>query len=68
MRARHNASLRLIPFAVALTGAGYTVMALAPSVPVATAGCLAGGAGNGVYYVSVVRPFRSAWRTTTRRG
>ncbi|MEA2318075.1 MAG: hypothetical protein QOD44_2264, partial [Solirubrobacteraceae bacterium] len=55
MRARNTVSLRLIPLAAAATGAGYAVMAIAPSVPVAVAGCLVGGAGNGIYYVCVVQ-------------
>jgi hypothetical protein len=30
-------------------------MAVAPTTPVALLGCLLGGAGNGIYYVSVVQ-------------
>jgi hypothetical protein len=48
-------ALTQIPLGAGATGLGFLVMALAPSVPVAVLGCLLGGAGNGVYYVSVVQ-------------
>jgi len=54
-RATSGRALVLIPATAAMMAAGYGVMAAAPSVAVATAGCLLGGLGNGVYVVSVVQ-------------
>jgi hypothetical protein len=55
VRAKRVSPLVLIPVACLAIAAGYLVMALAPAVPVAVAGCVLGGAGNGIYYVSVVQ-------------
>jgi hypothetical protein len=54
-RVRGRSPLVLIVTGAAATGAGYLVMAAAPSLAVALAGALVGGAGNGVSYVSVVQ-------------
>jgi MFS family permease len=54
-RARRTPALVLIPFGASSIGLGFLTMALAPSLAVALAGCLLGGVGNGVYYVSVVQ-------------
>jgi MFS family permease len=54
-RVPRSSPLLLIPLTAAAMGAGYLIMALSPSVAVAMVGCLIGGAGNGVYYVSVVQ-------------
>jgi MFS family permease len=54
-RAPKVSPLVLIPLAGAAVGAGFVVMGVAPGLAVATAGSLVGGAGNGVYYVSVVQ-------------
>jgi len=48
-------AIALIPAAAALFGVGFLVMAVAPALAVALVGCVVGGAGNGVYYVSVVQ-------------
>jgi MFS family permease len=53
-RVRRNA-LALIPLSAGAMGAGYLIMAVSPAVGVAAAGCLIGGIGNGVYYVSVIQ-------------
>jgi predicted MFS family arabinose efflux permease len=50
-----SSPLVLIPLTAAAMGGGYLVMALSPSVAIAALGCLVGGAGNGIYYVSVVQ-------------
>jgi hypothetical protein len=47
--------LVLIPASAGAMGAGYLGMAVAPAVGAAMLGALVGGAGNGVYYVSVVQ-------------
>ena len=39
----------------AAIGGGYLAMAVAPSPRLAILGCLLGGIGNGIYYVSVVQ-------------
>ena len=54
-RARRTPALVLIPLGAAGVGLGFLVMAAAPALAVALVGCLLGGAGNGVYYVSVVQ-------------
>jgi MFS family permease len=54
-RARRAPALWLIPLGASSIGLGFLTMAVAPSLSVALAGCLVGGAGNGVYYVSVVQ-------------
>jgi predicted MFS family arabinose efflux permease len=54
-RAEGTAALVLIPLGALGVGAGFVVMALAPGLAIAMLGCLLGGAGNGVYYVSVVQ-------------
>jgi MFS family permease len=54
-RARARSSLALVPATAALMGAGYAIMAVAPSVEIAAAGCLIGGVGNGIYVVSVIQ-------------
>ncbi|MEA2269903.1 MAG: hypothetical protein QOC64_2513 [Solirubrobacteraceae bacterium] len=54
-RARRLPAIRLIPMGASAVGVGFLVMAVAPTLPIALAGCLLGGAGNGVYYVSVVQ-------------
>jgi MFS family permease len=36
-------------------GAGYGLVAVSPVVALAAVGCLVGGVGNGIYYVSVVQ-------------
>jgi len=50
-----SSPLVLIPLTAAAMGGGYLVMALSPSVAIGAVGCLVGGAGNGIYYVSVVQ-------------
>jgi MFS family permease len=54
-RARTASPIVLIPLCGAAMGAGFLVMGLAPGLAVAAVGSLLGGAGNGVYYVSVVQ-------------
>jgi predicted MFS family arabinose efflux permease len=54
-RAGRVSAIVLIPLSAAAMGAGYLVMAGAWALPVAMAGAVVGGAGNGVYYVSVVQ-------------
>jgi predicted MFS family arabinose efflux permease len=54
-RAEKTSAIVLIPVGAVGVGAGFVVMGLAPSLAVAMLGCLVGGAGNGVYYVSVVQ-------------
>jgi predicted MFS family arabinose efflux permease len=54
-RAPRISAVVLIPMSAAAMGGGYLVMAAAWSLPVAVAGAVLGGAGNGVYYVSVVQ-------------
>jgi predicted MFS family arabinose efflux permease len=54
-RVRGRPALTLVRLGAAATGAGYLVMAGAPSLAVALAGAFVGGAGNGVSYVSVVQ-------------
>jgi predicted MFS family arabinose efflux permease len=54
-RAGKTSALVLIPLGAVGVGAGFVVMALAPTLAVALLGCMLGGAGNGVYYVSVVQ-------------
>jgi predicted MFS family arabinose efflux permease len=50
-----SSPLVLIPITAAAMGGGYLVMAVSPSVAIAALGCLVGGMGNGIYYVSVVQ-------------
>jgi predicted MFS family arabinose efflux permease len=54
-RAEGASALVLIPLGALGVGAGFVVMAFAPGLAAAMLGCLVGGAGNGVYYVSVVQ-------------
>jgi MFS family permease len=54
-RMRTTSPLVLIPASAGAMGAGYLAMAVAPSVGVAMLGAVVGGAGNGIYYVSVVQ-------------
>jgi MFS family permease len=54
-RARGGRALALVPATAGVMGAGYSIMAMAPSVGVAAAGCLIGGVGNGVYVVCVIQ-------------
>jgi hypothetical protein len=54
-RAPRGSALLLIPLGASAMGLGLLVMAVAPVLAVALAGCLLGGAGNGIYYVSVVQ-------------
>jgi predicted MFS family arabinose efflux permease len=54
-RLPRTSPLVLIPVTAAAMGAGYLIMAVSPSVGLAMLGSLVGGAGNGVYYVSVVQ-------------
>jgi predicted MFS family arabinose efflux permease len=54
-RVRATTPLVLIPAAAAAMGAGYGLLAVSPVVALAVVGCLIGGAGNGLYYVSVVQ-------------
>jgi predicted MFS family arabinose efflux permease len=54
-RSTRTRPLTLVPLAAALIGSGYLVMAGAPVLLVALLGCLVGGAGNGMYFVSVVQ-------------
>jgi hypothetical protein len=52
---KRPAGLLRIPASAAAIGCAYLVMAAAPSLTVALAGCVVGGAGNGVYFVSVMQ-------------
>jgi predicted MFS family arabinose efflux permease len=52
---RRASVLARLPLASGTIAAGYVVMTLATSLPVAVVGCFIGGAGNGFYYVSVVQ-------------
>jgi predicted MFS family arabinose efflux permease len=52
---RRASVLARLPLAAGTMAAGYVVMALATSLPVAVVGCFIGGAGNGFYYVSVIQ-------------
>jgi MFS family permease len=54
-RVRSGPPLVLVPATAATMGASYGAMAVAPDVAVAALACLLGGAGNGIYYVSVVQ-------------
>lgn len=54
-RARGLPPLVLIPLGATSIGMGLLAMAVAPSLSAALVGCLLGGVGNGVYYVSVVQ-------------
>jgi len=54
-RARDASALRLIPLGAGAAGVAFLVMAAAPALWLGLAGCFLGGAGNGVYYVSVVQ-------------
>jgi Transmembrane secretion effector len=54
-RVRNVPPVALIPLGAGATGIAFLVMAGAPVLAVAVAGCVVGGAGNGVYYVSVVQ-------------
>jgi hypothetical protein len=54
-RVRATSSLVLIPASAAAMGAGYALVAVAPVVALAAVGCLIGGVGNGLYYVSVIQ-------------
>jgi Na+/melibiose symporter-like transporter len=58
-RVRDRSPLALIVSGAVATGGGYLVMAAAPSLAVALAGALIGGAGNGVSYVSVVQALQA---------
>ncbi len=50
-----TSALVLIPVSATAVGAGYLIMAGAWTLPLALAGAVVGGAGNGGYYVSVVQ-------------
>lgn len=54
-RVRATSPIVLIPAAAAAMGAGYGLVAVSPVVALAAVGCLVGGVGNGIYYVSVVQ-------------
>jgi hypothetical protein len=54
-RVRTTSPIVLIPAAAAAMGAGYGLVAVSPVVALAAVGCLVGGVGNGIYYVSVVQ-------------
>ncbi len=54
-RVRATSPIVLIPASAAAMGAGYGLVAVAPVVALAAVGCLVGGVGNGIYYVSVVQ-------------
>ena len=54
-RARNASALALIPLGAGATGIAFLTMASAPGLSLALAGCMLGGAGNGVSYVSVVQ-------------
>jgi MFS family permease len=54
-RAGKVRALLLIPIGAAATGAAFVGMSVAGTVAVAAAAFVVGGAGNGVYYVSVVQ-------------
>jgi MFS family permease len=54
-RARKVSAMVLIPLGACGIGAGFVLMAVAPVLLLALAGCLLGGVGNGIYYVSVVQ-------------
>jgi MFS family permease len=50
-----TSAIVLIPLGALGVGLGFVVMAVAPGLAIALVGCLLGGAGNGLYYVSVVQ-------------
>jgi len=54
-RAGRVAIAVLLPLALVVTAAGFGVMAIAPSVAVALAGCALGGFGNGLEVVAAVQ-------------
>src|SRR5690242_7018653 len=54
-RVRGGRAVVLAPVAACVMGASYAVMAVSPAVALAALGCLIGGAGNGVYSVSVIQ-------------
>jgi MFS family permease len=54
-RVRDVPATALIPLGAGATGVAFLIMAGAPVLAVGLAGCVVGGAGNGVYYVSVVQ-------------
>ena len=54
-RVRHGSAVGLIGAGAGGIGAGFLLMAGAPGLPVALAGCLLGGAGNGVYCLGVIQ-------------
>jgi predicted MFS family arabinose efflux permease len=54
-RVRDVPAVALIPIGAVAAGIAFLVMAAAPVLAVGLAGCVVGGAGNGVYYVSVVQ-------------
>src|SRR3954451_17408006 len=54
-RAGRIPAIALVLASAGAMGAGYLLMAAAPGVPVALAGCLLGGIGNGVYCVAVIQ-------------
>jgi hypothetical protein len=54
-RAGRIPAIALVLASAGAMGAGYLLMAAAPGVPVALAGCLLGGIGNGVYCIAVVQ-------------
>jgi hypothetical protein len=54
-RAGRVPAIALILGSAGAMGAGYLVMAAAPGLPVALAGCLIGGAGNGIYCIAVIQ-------------
>jgi Transmembrane secretion effector len=53
--ARRSSPVAVMSLGAAAIGSGYLAMAVAPSPAVAVLGCLLGGLGNGIYYVSVVQ-------------
>jgi len=54
-RARGASAVGLVVAGAGAIGAGYLLMAVAPALPLAVAGCLLGGAGNGVYCIGVIQ-------------
>jgi hypothetical protein len=53
--ARRSSPVAVMSLGAAGIGTGYLAMAVAPSPALAVLGCLVGGLGNGIYYVSVVQ-------------
>jgi hypothetical protein len=54
-RAPQIRAVGLVVGGAVAVGGGYLLMAVAPALPLALAGCLLGGAGNGVYCVGVIQ-------------